>query len=164
MSRSFLSVGALLLVGGACAYTGPRDMIGKSLPHFTLKDVDGKVWSNEALKGKAVVLDCWATWCGPCKAASATMDALTKKYGKRGLVVIALNKYDSPAKIAEYANAHHYAFPFAVDGATLHSRLGVVNLPTIFVLGRSGKIQSVMTEWNKTSPAQFEKLVLAALK
>ena len=146
------------------SFAGPKDMVGKPLPTFSLKDVTGARWNNASIKGKPAIIDCWATWCGPCKAASATMQALSKKYASKGLVILAINGYDSAKQIAEYSKSHSYSFPFLVDAKAFQGRLDVVNLPSIFVVDRKGKITGVVTEWNASSPVAFEKLVLAAMK
>ena len=163
MRDSAVIVVSLALVGQGFA-RGPEVMVGKSLPAFSVKDVNGKTWNNATLKGKTVVLDFWATWCGPCKAASATMQKLATKYASKGLVVLALNGYDAAPKVKQYVTEHKYSFPFLVDAKPFQDKLSIATVPAIFVVGKSGKIETVVSVWNDSSPASFERAVVSGLK
>lgn len=163
MVRNFAIV-SLAVFGAIAAAQGPQKLVGKPLPAFSLKDTTGKTWTTKDFKGKVVVLDFWATWCGPCKAASKTMQALATKYASKGLVVVAANGFDSASVVAKYRAEHKYTFPFAVDAKAVQDKLGVANLPAIFVIDKSGKVTGVTTAWGDSTPATFEKSVVAALK
>ena len=161
------SISALIIVATSVSIasaSGPEASVGKPLPSFSVKDIAGKTWSNKDLKGKTVILDFWATWCGPCKAASPVMQSLAKKYASKGLVVVAANGFDSPAKVKEYVSEHKYSMPFAVGAQDLQKKLGVTNLPAIFIIDKSGKVSSVTTSWTAGDDAKFEKKLTSVLK
>lgn len=164
MKRESLCILMAFALSGAAVAVGPESLVGKALPTFSFKDVNGKAWSSADLKGNVVVIDCWATWCGPCKAASATMQTMATKYAKRGLVVVAMNGYDAAPVVKKYAAEHKYSFPFVANTKGYQDKLGIENLPAIFVVSRDGKVLSVSTLWNEKSPAAFEKVLVSALK
>ncbi|MGH9141347.1 MAG: peroxiredoxin family protein, partial [Vicinamibacterales bacterium] len=70
--------------------------------NFTLKDVDGKDVKLASLKGKVVLLDFWATWCGPCKIEIPWFIEFQNKYGKAGLQVVGVSVDDTQAKLKPY--------------------------------------------------------------
>ncbi|CAN5634331.1 thiol-disulfide oxidoreductase ResA [soil metagenome] len=137
-----------------------KTAVGKPLPPLALTDLSGKTHTNASLKGKVVLLDFWATWCGPCKAASPTMDSLYKKYKSKGLQVVGVNITDKPAAIKAYATEHKYSYPFVTNSDAFAKALGVGPIPTFVLVDKTGKIRRVMIGFNATtSPAEMEGLV-----
>jgi cytochrome c biogenesis protein CcmG/thiol:disulfide interchange protein DsbE len=82
-------------------------MVGQQAPDFTLPVVangdPGARMQLAELKGRPVVIDFWATWCGPCQVQAPILDRLARKYEGRGLVVLGVNIDDPPALAKEYA-------------------------------------------------------------
>ena len=79
--------------------------------NFTLKDVDGKDVKLASLKGKVVLLDFWATWCGPCKIEIPWFIEFQKKYGKDGLQVVGVSVDDTQAKLKPYVAQMKMNYP-----------------------------------------------------
>src|SRR6185503_13461909 len=118
-------------------------LVGKAAPAFKMKDVKGKTHTNKSLKGKVVLLDFWATWCGPCKAASPTMQALHKKYAKQGLVVVGANTFDGKdglAKSKAYLKEFGYTYTFTYGNDALAQSLGIRGIPAFVFIGKDGKV------------------------
>ena len=108
---TLLAVGAFSLA----LAVGPDKAVGKPLPNLFVTGIDGKKISTSDLKGKVVILDFWATWCGPCKKAGPTMDALQKKYAGKVRVIGA--SYDDPLPaVKKYMAEHKYSYTFATGG------------------------------------------------
>ena len=80
-------------------------LVGQAAPDFTLKDLNGNRVGLSDFKGKVVVLNFWATWCGPCREEIPHMDALYQKYKDQGLAVIGINAERNHEKVAEFAKA-----------------------------------------------------------
>ncbi|MDR3691916.1 MAG: redoxin family protein [Fimbriimonas sp.] len=121
---------------------GLKTLVGKAAPGFTMTDTHGRKWTNQSLKGKVVLLDFWATWCGPCKRASPVMQKLHAKFGSRGLVVIGAETLENgaPAGAKAYAAEHHYTYTFTTDNDPLTTKLGIGAIPAFVLIGKNGKV------------------------
>src|ERR1700735_2737100 len=94
--------------------------------------IKGKRLTTKQLRGKVVLFDFWATWCGPCKAASPAMDQLQKHYGKDGFVVIGadvLENAPGPSGAKNYAKSHGYGYTFTYDNNGLARTLNINTIP-----------------------------------
>lgn len=129
---------------------GDGGMVGKPAPDFTLPvaangDPGARMQLAE-LKGRPVVLDFWASWCGPCAMQAPILDRLARKYEGRGLVVLGVNIDDPPAIAKEYARRKGLSYPILVDPSDQASaRYGVTKLPSLIVIDRQGNVKSFMT-------------------
>jgi thiol-disulfide isomerase/thioredoxin len=145
--------------------------IGKPFPTFTSKNLAGKTVNNASMKGKVVLFDFWATWCGPCKKLSPIMQSLHNKYASKGLVVIGANLegLDTAAEdkkaAAKYQKEHKYSFMFTYDNNKLSEDLGISGIPRVLIVGRNGKVAHDMTGYSesaeKTLSAAIEKALAA---
>ena|SRR5579883_3272517 len=169
-----LALVTLLIVGFAVLprVLKPRDeaLLGKPAPDFTLQLV-----ANEAvlatgkttltlseLQGKPVILDFWATWCGPCQAEAPIVNKVAQRYRDRGLVVVGVNTNDSPTRAHAWATSRGIGFPIVFDAGEATARAyGVDSLPTLVVVSRTGKILATRT--GVTDDAELEALVKQAL-
>ena len=118
------------------------DVRGVTAPDFDLMSLDGKRVKLSDFRGKAVLLNFWATWCSPCKVEMPWFVDLQKKYGKDGLVVIGVAMDDSEApKIAEFAAELGVNYPVLLGTDKVSEAYGSVDyLPTSFYIDRDGKI------------------------
>ena len=121
---------------------GLQDLRGKPAPAFTLKTPDGKTVSLADYKGKAVLLNFWATWCGPCKLEMPWLIELQKKYAARGFTVLGISEDDgSPKEVADFASRMGINYPIVISDDKLNKAYGGVDyLPTSYYIGRDGKI------------------------
>lgn len=95
----------------------------------------------QSVRGKVVLLDFWASWCAPCRKSFPWMNALQKKYGDKGLTVIAVNLDAEQALAAEFLQAIPAQFRVEYDPkGELATRLNITAMPTSFLLDRSGRI------------------------
>ena len=142
------------------------DLKGKKVT-YQMTDTAGKAVTNETLKGKVVLIDFWATWCGPCKAASPTIQMLHEKYAKDGLVVIGANAFertDPDGAAAGYAKEHNYSYMMTVKNDALAKSWGVRGIPAFVVIGRDGTVALAQTGFGKgKTDVILEDAVKAAL-
>ncbi|NOU28379.1 MAG: redoxin family protein [Polyangiaceae bacterium] len=138
------------------------ETVAAALPAPEAGAVAPKTVTLSELRGKAVVLDFWATWCGPCKAEAPIMDGIAKRYKDRGVVVVGVNTDDEEGNAEEFARQRHLSFPIAFDRDRSAARAyGVSALPTLVVVSRTGKIVAVRT--GVTSDTELEELIREAL-
>ena len=116
----------------------------------------------KALRGKPVVLDFWATWCGPCQAEAPIVNGVAQRYKDRGLVVIGVNTSDEEGLAQVFAKKKKLTFPIVYDrGNNIARDFHVGNLPTLIVVSREGKIVAVRR--GVTSDSDLDDLVRRVL-
>ena len=118
------------------------DVRGVTAPNFELTTLDGQRIKLSDYRGKAVLLNFWATWCSPCKVEMPWFVELQKKYGSDGLVIlgVAMDDSDTP-KIAQFASEMGVNYPVLLGTDKVSEEYGNVEfLPTSFYINRDGKI------------------------
>jgi thiol-disulfide isomerase/thioredoxin len=130
-------------------------------PDFKLTALDGKPLTLAALQGKVVLLNFWATWCGPCRAEVPDLVALQDRY-QGHLQIIGLNVDDEEADIKQYVEETGINYPVAMTSNDVRIQFGgIPALPTSFVLDMEGRVvQKHVGLWN---PAVYETEIRALL-
>jgi len=115
---------------------------GQPAPEFELKSLDGKTVRLADFRGKAVLLNFWATWCQPCKIEMPWFVELQNKYGAQGLQVVGIAMDDaSEQDIAKFAKDMGVNYPVLIGKESVGDAYGGVQfLPTTFFLDRDGKV------------------------
>jgi thiol-disulfide isomerase/thioredoxin len=110
------------------------------------------------LRGHVVLLDFWATWCGPCQAEAPIMNTIAERYKDRGLVVIGINTSDEDGLAARFAKNRRLGFPMVYDqGNAIAREYGASSLPTLVVISKEGRI--VAHKRGVTSDAAIDEIV-----
>jgi peroxiredoxin len=111
-------------------------------PRFSLSDLTGKKVQLKAFQGKLVLLNFFATWCGPCREEMPGMESLFRSYRDRGFVVLAINIQESAKAVRPFVDQLKVSFPVVLDTEGAVSReYGVRGLPATFLIGRDGNIR-----------------------
>jgi thiol-disulfide isomerase/thioredoxin len=142
---------------------GAGDVKGQVAPDFALKTLDGKTLRLSDLKGKAVLLNFWATWCSPCKIEMPWFVDLQKQYGPQGLQIIGVALQSDPPDIKKFTEQIGVNYPILLgndDVGNLYG--GIQGLPTTFYVGRDGKL--VTRYFGLVSHKEIEQSIQAALK
>src|SRR3979411_945468 len=140
-----LVVALMLYVGFHMARrTGSTPRIAKSTvaPDFSLESLDGKSVRLSDLRGKAVLLNFWATWCGPCKIEMPWFVDLQNQYGSQGLQIVGIAMDDaSKEDIAKFAKDMGVNYPILIGKEAVGDAYGgVPAMPESFFIGRDGKV------------------------
>jgi thiol-disulfide isomerase/thioredoxin len=152
----------LALAGWGCSDLQDEQMpkIGAEPPEVTAAD-----WLNTdgpptlaSLRGKVVLVEFWATWCGPCVAGIPHLNELQSKYRAAGLQVISLTD-DELATVKDFQKNARLPIKYTVGvGSRLSATYGVTSIPHAFLVGRSGKLL-----WHG-HPSECEERIEAALE
>ncbi len=146
------------------AHAGP--LIETEATNFTLEVVANGAEGKKSLalsdlRGHPVILDFWATWCGPCQAEAPILNKVAQRFKDRGLVVVGVNVMDQPGNAGPWARAHGITFPIVFDDKGVADHYTINSLPTLVVISKEGKILAMRV--GATTEAEIEDLVIPAL-
>jgi peroxiredoxin len=152
---------------GAARAAEPADDGGDTAPAFTLESTTGeRVSLATALERGPVIVEFWATWCGPCRQALPGLQRLHEAYAKRGLTVLAVST-DEPRnrpKIGSTARALGLTFPVLVDADKRAAQLyRVESIPMTFLVDREGRIRSLHRGYRPGDLEELERKLLPLL-
>jgi thiol-disulfide isomerase/thioredoxin len=137
---------------------------GTPAPDFLLVDIDGHRQSSTQYRGKVVLLDFWAIWCGPCKAEAPLLRAVYDRHKAAGLIVLGLTP-DAKDEVQKYVATERHRWPQIIDtieGPASRS-FRVIGYPTHVLIGRDGKLLMVKEGGMADSTDAFEEQVIRAL-
>ncbi len=124
----------------------PAELIGSSAPDWQLETLSGPARTLSQFKGRAVVLNFWATWCAPCRMETKWLAELYAKYQRDGLEVlgVSMDEASDRAEVVRFAKVYGVNYSILLHGQTIADRYGGIQyLPQTFFISRSGKIVNV---------------------
>ena len=120
---------------------------GFSAPDFTLKTPDGETYTLSELRGQAVLVNLWATWCPPCRAEMPAIEKMYQEYKDQGFVVLAIDMtyQDDPFAVVPFAKEYGLTFPILLEETgDVASAYQLRSLPSSYFINRYGIIQDVV--------------------
>lgn len=149
-STIMVAVAAVVIAGlfTACQSSGPAHANQSAAagdkplaPQFSLTDIFGQKLNLSDYRGKVVLLDFWATWCGPCRMEIPGFIKLQRQYGSQGFQIIGISMDDSASPVLKFYKQFGMDYPVAMGNSQLAALYGgIIGLPTTFLIGRDGRI------------------------
>lgn len=135
------SLGAILLVGAAVAGTPGEVPVGGLLPEAQLNALTGSAAKLSAYRGKPLLINVWASWCGPCRAEMGSIERLYRRYGRKGFNVVGISTDDDQLAAAKFVKVSGVSFPNYIDRKlVLENMLGADRLPLTVLVDEDGRV------------------------
>lgn len=143
------------------------ELVGQQAPDFLLPYASpqerGQTLRLSDLQGNAVILDFWASWCGPCRAQSPVLERVAKSFAKDGVKAIGVGTSDERTNIERFLDRHALGYPSVYDDEQMASSLyHVTGLPTLVFVAKDGSVRAVVTGFADES--ELSRLVRDTLK
>lgn len=133
-------------------------------PEWELTAADGKNISLKGLRGKFVIMDFWATWCGPCRMAMPGMQKLHERFKDKPVIVYGMNCWERNPDPMAYINSQKYTYPQLLKADKVAAAYGVNSIPAIFVISPEGKIVHQIRGYMADAEEQIARLIEPSLK
>ena len=138
----------------------------KPVPVLAGTDLDGQVWRLADLRGKAVLINFWASWCEPCRAEMPSLQLLAQQYGPEKLVVLAVNFKESAPVVQRYVQRTDFALPVLLDPTGVIAReWGIKVFPTTVLVAANGQVRSLVRgalDWSGLQAARLVEPLLSS--
>lgn len=130
----------------------PKESISSLAPDFRLNTIDAQEITLSGLKGKVVLLDFWATWCGPCRESIPHFIELYKNYHGKNFELIGMNmdKKSEIEMVRKFVNSTGIPYPIIITSEEVIKSYGVNAIPTSILIDKNGKIREKIVGFNKS--------------
>lgn len=134
-------------------------------PDFSLTGLNGEKVDLNDYKGKVLMVDFWATWCGPCRVEIPGFVELQNRYRDQGFAIVGISKDDGPEVVRDFYKEYKMNYPVALANDDVDQLYGgIIGLPTTFLIGRDGRIYAKHTGTTDISVFEQEIKTLLAAK
>ena len=155
----------VMFAGSATAADELTRSVMSAAPDFTLRTMAGPNLRLQEQRGRVVLINFWATWCGPCQQEMPQLNKLYDKYHAAGFVLLGVNVDDDANHAAEVANKLGLRFPVLFDSDKTVSKLyNLATMPSTVVIDRDGKIRYIHKGYLAGVEDSYEKQIRELLK
>jgi peroxiredoxin len=152
-------------LGVVASTASPALAPATAAPDFTLHVMDGPNLRLKEQRGRVVMVNFWATWCGPCRQEMPQLNRLYEKYRASGFVLLGVNVDDDTKKAAEVAAKLGVTFPVLLDTDKTVSKLyDLSTMPSTVIIDRDGKVRYVHRGYLTGYEENYEKQIRELLK
>ena len=138
--------------------------VGDKAPAFKLTSLAGPEVTLDSLKGKVVLLDFWATWCGPCKQIMPVIQKLSEEFKDKGVAVFGVNTWEKKDGAAKsYMESKKYTYGCLLAGEDLAKTYGITGIPTLIIINKDGTIAKAEVGAGGNVEADLRAAITAAL-
>ena len=164
MSRNLSCLLPGLLLASIVALVVPNLVlaaeVGKTAPDFTLKSLDGKNLKLSEMTGNVVLINFWASWCGPCREEMPLLNALHNKYEPLGFTVLGVNVEENVNGAKGFLKNFPVDFPVLLDNTNKVSKqYKVIAMPTTVVVDRDGNMRFLHQGYKSGDEAKYRQMV-----
>jgi thiol-disulfide isomerase/thioredoxin len=137
---------------------------GDKAPGFKLTSLAGTEVTLDSLKGKVVLLDFWATWCGPCKQIMPVIQKLSEEFKDKDVAIFGVNTWEKKDGVAKtYMESKKYTYGCLLAGEELAKTYGITGIPTLILINKDGTIAFAETGAGGVTKKMLQEAITAAL-
>lgn len=156
--NTFLTALLLLLCTGSFANDQPA-------PDFTLKTRDGSNLKLSEYRGDVVMLNFWASWCGPCRKEMPLLEKIQQKYARLGFQLIGMNVDEDTAAAERFLKDVPVSFPIALDNTgSVSKQYNVKAMPTTVMIDRNGTVRHIHYGYKDGDEKTYEKMIKSLIR
>jgi thiol-disulfide isomerase/thioredoxin len=138
--------------------------VGSDAPDWSLQTPSGEEVSLRSLRGKVVLIDFWATWCGPCKRAMPGIQKLHEHYAGKPVAIIGINCWEREGDPVAYMKEKSFTYGLLLEGDKVAEAYHVTGIPTFYVIGADGKIVYRVSGFDEDLEGRLARLIDGALE
>lgn len=133
----------VLLLAGCLPGSEPSGTrADEAAPDFQLQNLDGQLVSLSDLRGKPVLLNFWATWCGPCRGEMPHLEQIYQEWSNKGLILLTINIGESSSQVGDFMREYNLSMPVLLDiRQVVAQQYNITAIPTTFFIDKDGIIQ-----------------------
>lgn len=160
------TAGTALLVLALMAFGAQAALpAGKTAPDFTLKSLTGKNLKLSDYRGQVVLINFWASWCGPCRQEMPRLNKLYQDFRRAGFVILGVNVDDKRATARRFAQQLSVSFPVVHDSRKqVSQRYGLDAMPYTVIVDRDGKVAQVHRGYRSGVEKQYRDVIHKLLR
>jgi thiol-disulfide isomerase/thioredoxin len=153
-----LTLGLVSLLGATAEAGGPSNRIGQPAPELTVQNLSGKPVKVSSYRGQVLLLDIWASWCGPCKQELPMLDEMAARLRSKGVQVLAVSVDQQRANVDKFLGSRgRWSLTIAHDPkGEVAERLQPDKMPTSYIIDRQGIIRYVNSGFVPSDARQIE--------
>lgn len=140
----------------------PAVQAGEEAPDFSLVSTEGRPYRLSDYRGRVIVLNFWATWCGPCRQELPTLSSMHVAMEKDGIIVMAVALDSAADDVRQMAGELKLHMPVLFNDGETGKKFGIRGFPTTFIIGTDGRVSKVFTGY--TTEWSLKRAVKAALE
>ena len=161
---TFFLAGMALLLSTTSSYAASETLSGKA-PNFTLKSRSGKNIKLSELRGQVVMINFWASWCGPCRKEMPLLEQIYKKYKKLGFTLLGVNVEQDTKAAKRYLKDVKVSFPILFDTTNKTSKLyNISAMPTTVMVDRHGNMRYLHKGYKPGYENDYKKQIKQLLR
>lgn len=165
MKKTVFIAAAMALLLAVNAWSAKTSLMEKAAPDFTLKSLEGPNVKLSELRGDVVLINFWASWCGPCRQEMPLLEELSVKYEPMGFTMLGVNVEEDSSAAKAMLSELGVSFPILFDNENSVSKdYEVIAMPTTVVVDRDGNVQYIHHGYKPGDEQKYQNAIRRAIR